>query len=147
MGTKTKNTSSLSTVLLGALLIAILIGSIIVYVYFQNKSEPEFTIQGNDFKITAFAQGKVEFSVEDIVNIELSDTIPQTTKILGTSTKSLMRGNIIFEQYGASKVFLYKNNPPYIIIELENTTVFFNYKNSEKTYGLYATLIDMMSVL
>lgn len=82
------------------------------------------------------------FSIDEIQEITLIETVPSSFKTNGASTSNYSRGNFTVRDYGKSKLYIYNNNPPYIVIELEDIYVFYNENNPEETMELYELLLE-----
>jgi hypothetical protein len=84
-----------------------------------------------------------EFSMNDIENITMVDSLPEhASRTNGAGTETYYLGNFNIEGYGSSKVYIYRNYPPFIVIELKDKTVFFNTKSAEETREYYELLLD-----
>lgn len=85
-----------------------------------------------------------EFLVEDIQNLELIDTIPEGSKTNGAATDRYARGNFSLENYGKTKLYVFKKKPPFILIKLKDLYIIYNEKEPEKTKALYDELLNQM---
>lgn len=81
-----------------------------------------------------------EFNINEITDIKLIDTIPNGIRTNGASTDTYALGNFNLNTYGKSKMYIYKDNPPFISIELNNLYIFINGKTKAKTYEYYTLL-------
>jgi hypothetical protein len=81
-----------------------------------------------------------KFATQDIQSISLLETLPRGMRTNGAETARYAIGNFTVTGFGKSKLFIYKNRPPYIVIELEDLHVLFNTKTQEGTEGYYRRL-------
>ncbi|MHB8128470.1 MAG: hypothetical protein ACYDEX_05695 [Mobilitalea sp.] len=89
-----------------------------------------------------------QFEIDNIEEVTLTDILPQHgIRTNGTATETYYLGNFNFDEYGSSKVFIYIDNPPYLIIWLNDKTVLFNTKSEEKTKQYYVQLLNQMENL
>lgn len=87
-----------------------------------------------------------EFNIGDIEDISLIEALPaKGTRTNGAATDSYMLGNFNLSGTGKAKVYVYRNNPPYIKIKLRNLTIFFNTKSEIKTKEIYNILLDSLN--
>lgn len=82
------------------------------------------------------------FNINDIVEMKEVNTIPEGTKTNGASTSKYSVGNFDLNGYGKSKLYIYINNPPFIVIKLTDTYVFINGKTPIETEKYYEKLLD-----
>ncbi|MCR8658490.1 DUF5808 domain-containing protein [Paenibacillus endoradicis] len=79
--------------------------------------------------------------VEDIVDISLVNDYPKVKKINGEATKNFLRGQFNSSDLGKIKMYIFKNNPPYIEIQLKSGYVFYNDQDPEMTKQWYEELL------
>jgi hypothetical protein len=86
-----------------------------------------------------------EFNIADIENITLVDYMPEhAIRTNGAGTETYYLGNFNIQGYGSSKMYIYREYPPFIVIELKDKTVFFNTKSAEQTRDYYELLLDRL---
>lgn len=84
-----------------------------------------------------------DFMLSDIMEIRLTDTLPEHgARTNGAATSTYYLGNFRFTSYGSSKMYVYKEYPPYIVIKLTDKTVFFNSKSAKETQEYYKKLLE-----
>ena len=74
--------------------------------------------------------------------MKLVDTLPGGTRTNGISTGQYNLGNFTLNGYGKSKMYVYNADQPFIVISLDNLTVFYNSKNPEQTQSVYSQLLQ-----
>jgi hypothetical protein len=84
------------------------------------------------------------FPLSGIRAVKLIDTLPNGTRTNGTSTGQYNLGNFTLDGYGKSKMYVYAADPPFLVISLDNLTVFYNSKDSEKTQSIYSRLLQYL---
>lgn len=94
------------------------------------------TVEGGGYKIT--------FDKESIQRAELLDTMPRDnfTKTNGGATETYAVGHFKGNTYGKCMLFIYKGNAPYILIQTDTQTMFFNAKDSSMTKQWYEQLCE-----
>ena len=138
--------TSRAEVILGLVITALIIIPICGYTVYINKVEPEVTITEDNVKIAAFLSQTIEFNAQEIDAVELATSLPSGVRVNGLGTSKHLRGNFRYEGYGATKVFIYRKYPPYILIKLKNKpSVFINSQSPEKTEALYTQLSGLVS--
>lgn len=80
------------------------------------------------------------FRINDITDLKQVDTIPSGSRTNGAETGKYCIGHFNLQGYGASRLYLYKNNPPYIVVKLKETYVFINGKTPDETQVFYDLL-------
>ena len=84
------------------------------------------------------------FATEDIKSVSLVQNVPGGTRTNGAETGRYAIGNYTLWGLGPSKLYVYKNSPPYISIELPRLHVFFNTKTPEKTLEYFERLQEIV---
>jgi len=83
------------------------------------------------------------FPMSDIREVELVDELPGGIRTNGISTGQYNLGNFTLDGYGKSKMYVYNNYPPFLVIRMDNT-VFYNSKDSEQTHLIYTQLLQYL---
>src|SRR5690606_19432780 len=99
---------------------------------------PEHTIE-IDYPMYSY-----EFNIADIEQITLVDQVPSGTKTNGEATDQVARGHFRLKELGKTRLYIFKKNPPYIRIKLENAYIFFNEKDPYLTEQLFEQLQDQI---
>jgi hypothetical protein len=135
---KTKKTK-LTYFILG--LVFIFVVGLITYGFIPSK-----TFYSND-TIRFSGMYGFEISINEIDNVELSDTLP-TIKIRtnGFSFGSVKKGFFNLDNFGKSRLLIHSNTVPYLILSKNNgDKIIINFKGrieTEKTYNKIKTMID-----
>ena len=125
------------------LLSTIVIGGMVILFMAMDFATFRMSIEGSTVKINAPIYD-YQFEAEAIEEVTLTDTLPKGgIRTNGAATGTYYLGNFRFDAYGSSKVFLYTDYPPYIVISLADKTVLFNTKSEEETEKFYQQLIDL----
>jgi hypothetical protein len=83
-----------------------------------------------------------QWSYEEIVQVELLDEMPEVTwKENGFGLAKMAKGFFTVKDYGSSLLFIKKDLPPYLYIELKGEKIFINSSDSKETLGWYKDLI------
>ena len=129
-------------VYLSSVLSIIIIVSLITLFLILDFTVFDMKFQNKEIAISAPIYG-YSFSAKDIKDIQLSDKLPQVFKINGAATERYLLGNFDVTGYGSSKMYVYKEKSPFIIIELSGGYVFFGSQNPEKTMEYYEHLCEI----
>lgn len=82
-----------------------------------------------------------EFDSSDIQEVNIAYTLPEGgMRTNGAATEGYLLGNFRYDEYGKTKMFIYREFPPYIVIRLSDRTVLFNTKSEEETMLLFEKL-------
>ncbi len=81
-----------------------------------------------------------DFDIGDIKQLSLVDDIPSGMKTNGEATAKYSRGRFRLKELGTTRLYIFKNNPPYIKIQLEDTYIFYNDKDPLQTRQLFEQL-------
>jgi hypothetical protein len=84
------------------------------------------------------------FPLSGIREVKLIDTLPGGTRTNGISTGQYNLGNFTLNGYGKSKMYVYDADSPFLVISLDNLTVFYNSKNPEQTQLIYSQLLQYL---
>ena len=82
-----------------------------------------------------------DFSTGDIKGVEMIDELPRMTKINGANGFRIYAGRFNVSGYGTSHVYIHRNKPPYIVVELDSGWVILGSAASEETEKYYYQLI------
>lgn len=110
----------------------------------QNSYTPTLSISNNEIKIdcpmysTSFYKSNISF-------VSLVQNIPNSSKTNGFDDSECLRGHFSVDNYnGAALLYVFRNNPPYIVIKLrDGNYVFFNDRNKSDTLKLYTKLKNL----
>ena len=81
------------------------------------------------------------FSVKEIEGLSLTDTIPLGKRTGGAATNRYLLGNFQMEGYGKSRLYVYLNEAPAVVIQLSDRTVFYTGKTEEESLRAYQELL------
>ena len=98
----------------------------------------------NDDNITISAPYEsVTIEFDDIVSIDILDTMPSAKKITGTGTSRMRIGKYSVQDYGRCEIYIMTQVDPCIVIELGNEEyIFVNGENEKITEQYYKMLIE-----
>ena len=80
------------------------------------------------------------FKSADIQQLDLVDTVPSGVKTNGEATETHARGHFRLKEVGNARLYIFKNNPPYIRIKLDTVYIFYNEKDPTRTKQLFEQL-------
>lgn len=96
---------------------------------------------GNDMAVQVkYPFYNYSFQVQDIESIALVDEVPKGRRINGEATAAHIRGNFRLEGLGKAKLYVYRNNPPYVVIQLPELHIVYNEQDPAATRALHAEL-------
>lgn len=103
-------------------------------------TSPQLIVTPGDRIEIDYPMHSYDFAFADIKGMELVDSVPKGSKTNGEATNKYARGTFRLKGIGKSRLFIFKNNPPYIKFELDKTYVFFNDEDPEETLKLFEQL-------
>ncbi len=84
---------------------------------------------------------KEHFKTRDMVEVAITEVLPKEgLRTGGVATSRYYLGNFNLDQYGKSRVYLYIQHLPYLVIHLKDRTILFNTKSREQTLEYYRQL-------
>lgn len=102
------------------------------------------TMEKNTVTVSAPMYG-YEFPVIQIQSVTLEETLPSSgVRTNGASTDQYDLGNFNIQGYGSVKAYIYKQHPPFVVIELPDLHVILNSKSPEETMEYYNTLLTAL---
>lgn len=82
-----------------------------------------------------------EFSREEIIRVELLDTMPENgTRTNGIGASEYLAGHFEYQGYGECMVYIFSENAPYLCIELKDGYVFFSTRDDDGAREWYEKL-------
>lgn len=140
---ETINTGTLAGKVIASSIITIIAAVIIGTAFMLIRSElssPTLTIASDQQVHIEYPMYSFDFNLTEIEQLDLVDQIPTGMRINGEGTKDHLRGQFRLQDLGKSRLYVYKNQPPYIKIKLKETYIFFNEKEPRATKQLFEQL-------
>ncbi|WP_459965644.1 DUF5808 domain-containing protein [Paenibacillus sp. JCM 10914] len=81
-----------------------------------------------------------DFSMTEIQELSLEEHVPPGSKRNGESMDKYARGHFRLEGIGKTRLYIFKNNPPYIKFKLGEGYVFYNDEDPARTRQVYEEL-------
>lgn len=106
----------------------------------SDHTSPALTIADSGIVSIDYPLYDYSFNLSDVKGITLEEELPSGFRTNGTATAEYARGNFSLEKLGAAKLYVFKNSPPYIFIQLEDKTVVYNDKDAAKSKALFNEL-------
>lgn len=144
---ETVNTATLTGKMIAWGSIGLVAATIIVVSFLLIRSEltsPTLTLTADRQVEIDYPMYNYDFSLADIEQLDLVDQVPKGFKTNGESKSNVARGKFSLNGLGATRLYIYKNNPPYIRMKLKSTYIFYNDQDPERTKQLYAQLRNSM---
>ena len=126
-----------------ALGIIVVLGIFLMFLRFDFTTF-EMLYSGGTIEIKAPMYGH-RFSFQDIEEVTIIKTLPKGARTNGVATGTYSLGNFNLNGYGKSKMYIYKDYPPYIVIKLKDSFVFLNTNSKEKTLQYYEMLLNKIN--
>jgi uncharacterized membrane protein len=140
---ETVNTGTLAgkTIVWGSLgLSAILLIGVSFMLIRSEMTSPILTITPEHNIEIKYPMYSFDFDLADIEELTLVDNIPSGMKTNGEATDKYSRGHFRLKELGKTRLYVYKKNPPYIKIKLEDVYIFYNDKDPLQTKQLFEQL-------
>lgn len=102
-------------------------------------AEFELSFKGDIVQIQAPVYG-YSFNVNEIEGVSIIETLPGGGKTNGVGTEQYSLGNFNLNGLGRSKMYVYKDYPPYVLIQLRDIFVIYNTKSADETLKYYELL-------
>lgn len=104
----------------------------------------ELTISDDRLHVSGFYG--VEWPLDEITNVELVDTIANVqVRTNGFSFANRLKGHFRLEGLGKGRLYLYRNQPPFIYIEKGEDYLFINSRDRHETIFWYEKLMEQFN--
>jgi len=127
----------------GALVAAVIFGTSFLLIRSEMTS-PKLTVTSDQRIEIDYPMYSYSFDMTDIRQLTLVESVPSGSKTNGESTDKHARGHFRLKDIGKSRLYIFKNNPPYIQFVLDDVHIFYNDEDSAKTRELYEELREMV---
>ncbi|WP_169087093.1 DUF5808 domain-containing protein [Paenibacillus sp. PL91] len=124
----------------GIVLALVIIIPLTAFVVQSDHTSPAFTIEESGNVSIEYPLYNYSFDLSAVKGLALENELPSGFRTNGTATADYARGNFSLEKLGAAKLYVFKNSPPYIFVQLDDLYVIFNEKDAAKTKELYDEL-------
>lgn len=101
---------------------------------------PSMTITSGQVVEIHYPMYNFNFKITEIQELALVQTVPSGVKTNGEATNKYARGHFRLKEIGKSRLYIFKNNPPYIHIKLDTISVYYNDADAVETERLYKEL-------
>ncbi|MNV35199.1 hypothetical protein D3C71_1266400 [compost metagenome] len=123
-----------------AAFVIVLIAGISIFAVREDWMKPAMSINANgEVRVESPSYG-YSFSLDQVQDIALTDTLPSGSRVNGVATDTYARGHFKLKEWGAARLYVYKDSPPFVVIHLPDQTVVFNYRDKEATLRLFGEL-------
>ncbi|WP_054026593.1 DUF5808 domain-containing protein [Bacillus sp. FJAT-28004] len=126
----------------GIVLALVIVIPLTAFIVQSDNTAPSLTIKDDGIVSIDYPLYDYSFNLSDVKGITLEEVLPSGFRTNGTATAEYARGNFSLEKLGAAKLYVFKNSPPYITIQLNGLTVIFNDKDPGKTKALFDELTE-----
>lgn len=127
----------LLTALFMALLVAVL--GFLWWLGVSTGSKPSAEVADGALRLHA-AMYSDTVPLSDISHVSLKTELPQGTRTGGVDGFGQLSGNFDFQGFGAVRVYLYSEQPSYLVVQHKGGYVFVNAATAEKTQALFRRL-------
>lgn len=124
-----------------ALTAAVLIGTSYMAIRSEVAS-PIMTIESGSRIEISYPMYSIGFEPSEMEALTLVDSVPRGSKRSGEATGKALRGHFKLEELGKARLFVFRNNPPYIRIKLKDEYVFYNESDPPATREQYRKLLE-----
>lgn len=123
----------------------ILVVAIIAFFGVMDSSTFTISVESNQIIIKAPIYG-INIDLDEVTSVALIDVLPSGIRTNGAETPEYMLGNFTVDKYGRSKVYVYKDHSPYLVLKTDDIHVFFNSRESSKTGKTFAELTEFLNI-
>ncbi|WP_027086423.1 DUF5808 domain-containing protein [Cohnella panacarvi] len=120
--------------------VAALLGFVCFMIVRAELTSPVLTITSEQRVQIDYPMYAYDFEIADIQELSLIDRLPSGSKTNGEATGKYARGHFRMKELGKTRLYIFKDHPPYIRIKLEDGYVIYNDKVPAKTRQLYDSL-------
>ncbi|MBH5320943.1 hypothetical protein I6N90_24460 [Paenibacillus sp. GSMTC-2017] len=106
----------------------------------SDMTSPVLTVTADHKVVINYPMYSFDFHIADIEQLTLVDEVPEGRKTNGEAMAKYSRGQFRLKELGNSRLYIFKNNPPYIRIKLKDSYIFYNEKNPLFTKQLFEHL-------
>jgi len=121
-------------------LTAVLIIGVSFMLIRSELTSPVLTVKADHTIEIDYPMYSFDFNIADIEEIMLVDEVPSGRKSNGESTTQHARGHFKLNEIGKTRLYIFKNNPPYIRMKLDDVYIFYNEKDPVLTKDLFEQL-------
>jgi len=124
---------------LGAAVAAIL-GFVCFMIVRAELTSPTLTVTQDQRVEIDYPMYSYDFKVGDIQEIALINQVPSGSKTNGEATDQYARGHFRLKGLGKTRLYIFKDHPPYLQFKLESGYIIYNDKDPAKTRLLFDSL-------
>jgi uncharacterized membrane protein len=124
-------------------LVAAVIVPVAIMIVRADTSPPQLVIEGAETVVIEDSMYPLEFALDDVLELTLEDDMPSGFRQNGIATSEYARGNFKLTELGEAKMYIFKQNAPYIVIKLPDRYVVYNEKDPTATEALFAELKEL----
>lgn len=110
--------------------------------YYAARIQAKVTIDKNNISVSAGLFENCQYKTQDIKDVTLRDSVPSSSKIVGTGMGDIKRGTFNVEGLGKGHLYLESANGPFLYVILKDSFIIINYKDPKKTKGLYEIIYN-----
>lgn len=107
-------------------------------------SPPAMTVTEEKHIHIDYMMYSTRFAADEMEEIALVRDLPRGRRINGEATGKAARGHFNLDGIGRARLFVYKDNPPYIRIRLAEETIFYNEKDPQLTTERFEQLSQLV---
>lgn len=123
----------------------IVIVAVIAFFGVMDSSTFTLSVEADQIVVKAPIYG-VTLDIEDVESAALLDVLPSgVIRTNGAETAEYMLGNFTMGKYGKSKVYVYKDHSPYLVLRTKDIHLFFNSKVQSETERLFSQLTELLN--
>lgn len=106
----------------------------------SEMTSPELTVTSGGNVDIHYPMYSYSFPLADVEQVSLVEQVPSGTKTNGEATGQYARGHFRLAEVGKTRLYIYKNNPPYIQIKLKDLYIYYNEQDPAETRRIYGEL-------
>lgn len=140
---ETVNTGTLTGKLIvwgSVALLAVVIAGVSFMLIRSELTSPLLTVESDRQIQIRYPMYSYSFDIGEIREITLVESVPSGFKMNGESTNRYARGHFRLRELGKARLYIFKNNPPYIRMKLDDGYIFYNEEDPAATRRLFVQL-------
>ncbi|WP_068613278.1 DUF5808 domain-containing protein [Paenibacillus tuaregi] len=125
-------------------LLAVVVLGVSLMMILSELNPPVLSIKPDREVEISYPLYSFDFNLSEVEQLDLVEHMPTGSRTNGEATEQHARGYFHLKGIGKARLYVYRENPPYIRIKLKDTYVFYNEKDPLRTKELFGQLQEKL---